>query len=148
MSDCNMFNTNYAEIRVTQNMLDKRTIYANKSVIKLFDDTYDNLTNGDGITFKAEYFYNNSPSSIRCYKVKSRGDKQINISGLNKYVEAGDVIGIFKRVDDEQYHNRPEWSIVKLSAWDDDEIDYLKCALVLDGLVKSEERKENETICI
>ena len=140
-----MFNTNYAEIRVTQNMLDKRTIYANKSVIKLFDDTYDNLTNGEGITFKGEYFYNNSPNSIRCYKVKSRGDKQINISGLNKYVEAGDVIGIFKRVEDEQYHNRPEWSIVKLSAWDDDEIDYLKCALVLDGLVKSEERKENET---
>ncbi len=140
-----MFNTDYAEIRVTQNMLDKRTIYANKSVIKLFDDTYDNLTNGEGITFKGEYFYNNSPTSIRCYKVKSRGDKQINISGLNKYVEAGDVIGIFKRVDDEQYHNRPEWSIVKLSAWDDDEVDYLKCALVLDGLVKSEERKENET---
>ena len=140
-----MFNTDYAEIRVTQNMLDKRTIYANKSVIKLFDDTYDNLTNGEGITFKGEYFYNNSPTSIRCYKVKSRGDKQINISGFNKYVEAGDVIGIFKRVDDEQYHNRPEWSIVKLSAWDDDEVDYLKCALVLDGLVKSEERKENET---
>jgi hypothetical protein len=140
-----MFNTDYAEIRVTQNMLDKRTIYANKSVIKLFDDTYDNLTNGEGITFKAEYFYNNLPTSIRCYKVKSRGDKQINISGFNKYVEAGDVIGIFKRVDDEQYHNRPEWSIVKLSAWDDDEVDYLKCALVLDGLVKSEERKENET---
>lgn len=135
-----MFNTDYAEIRVTQNMLDKRTIYANKSVIKLFDDTYDNLTNGDGITFKGEYFYNNSPNSIRCYKVKTRGDKQINISGLNKYVEAGDVVGIFKRVDDDKYHNRPEWSIVKLSAWDDDEMDDLKCALVHDGLVKLEDR--------
>ena len=133
-----LFNTDYAEIRVTQNMLDKRIIYANKSVIKLFDDTYDNLTNGDGITFKGEYFYNNSPSSIRCYKVKSRGDKQINISGLNKYVEAGDVIGIFKRVEDEQFHNRTPFSIVKVSAWEEDEMEDLQCALFYDGLIKDE----------
>ena len=151
MSDCNMFNTDYAEIRVTQNMLDKRTIYANKSVIKLFDGTYDNLKNGEGVKFDGEYFPHNTITSlvsfsvIRCYKAKTRGDKLLNISGLNKNTKAGDVIGIFKRVDDEQYHNRPEWSIVKLSAWDDDETDNLKCALVHDGLVKSEERKENET---
>ena len=146
-----MFNTDYAEIKVTQTMLDKHIIDANKSVIKLFDDTYDNLENGDGVKFDGEYFLHNtitslvSSSVIRCYKAKTRGDKLLSISGLNKNTKAGDVIGIFKRVDDEQYHNRPEWCIVKLSAWDDDEIDYLKCALVLDGLVKSEERKENET---
>ena len=140
-----IFNTDYAEIKVTQTMLDKHIIDANKSVIKLFGDTYDNLENGEGIKFDGEYFYDSTISVIRCYKSKTRGDKRISISGLNKHTKAGEVVGIFKRVDDDKYHNRPEWSIVKLSAWDDDEIDYLKCALVLDGLVKSEERKENET---
>ena len=145
MSDCNMFNTDYAEIRVTQNMLDKRTIYANKSVIKLFGDTYDNLENGDGVKFDGEYFLHNTITSlvsfsvIRCYKAKTRGDKRISISGLNKHTKAGDVIGIFKRLNEEQYHNRPDWSIVKLSAWDEDEMEDLKCALVHDGLVKSDE---------
>ena len=146
-----MFNTDYAEIKVTQTMLDKHIIDANKSVIKLFDNTYDNLENGDGIDFKGEYFssyfmnesspnfYDNVISVIRCYKAKTRGDKRISISGLKKYAEAGDTIGIFKRLDEEQYHNRTPFSIVKLSAWDDDEMDDLKCALADDGLIKKDE---------
>ena len=133
-----MFNTDYAEIKVTQTMLDKHIIDANKSVIKLFGDTYDNLENGEGIKVDGEYFYDSTISVIRCYKAKTRGDKRISISGLNKHTKAGDVVGIFKRVDDDKYHNRPEWSIVKLSAWDDDEMDDLKCALVHDGLIKDE----------
>ena len=133
-----IFNTDYAEIKVTQTMLDKHIIDANKSVIKLFGDTYDNLENGEGIKFDGEYFYDSTISVIRCYKAKTRGDKRISISGLNNHTMAGDVVGIFKRVDDDKYHNRPEWSIVKLSAWDDDEMDDLKCALVHDGLVKDE----------
>ena len=146
-----MFNTDYAEIKVTQTMLDKHIIDANKSVIKLFDDTYDNLENGDGIDFEGEYFssyfmnesspnfYDNVISVIRCYKAKTRGDKRISISGLKKYAEAGDVVGIFKRLEDEKYHNRTPFSIVKLSAWDDDEMDDLKCALAHDGLIKDDE---------
>ena len=134
-----MFNTDYAEIKVTQTMLDKHIIDANKSVIKLFDDTYDNLENGDGVKFDGEYFLHNTISVIRCYKAKTQGDKRISISGLNKHTQAGDVVGIFKRLNEEQYHNRPDWSIVKLSAWDEDEMEDLKCALVHDGLVKSDE---------
>ena len=138
-----MFNTDYAEIKVTQTMLDKHIIDANKSVIKLFERTYDTLTNGDGIAFRSEYFppyvYDNVISVIRCYKAKTRGDKRISISGLKKYAEAGDTIGIFKRLDEEQYHNRTPFSIVKLSAWDDDEIDDLKYALADDGLIKKDE---------
>ena len=138
-----MFNTDYAEIKVTQTMLDKHIIDANKSVIKLFERTYDTLTNGDGIAFRSEYFppyvYDNVISVIRCYKAKTRGDKRISISGLKKYAEAGDTIGIFKRLDEEQYHNRTPFSIVKLSAWDDDEMDDLKCALADDGLIKKDE---------
>ena len=138
-----MFNTDYAEIKVTQTMLDKHIIDANKSVIKLFDDTYNNLTNGDGIAFRSEYFppyvYDNVISVIRCYKAKTRGDKRISISGLKKYAQAGDVIGIFKRIDEPQYHNRPDWSVVKISAWGEDQMDDLKSALVDDGLVKSDE---------
>ena len=84
-------------------------------------------------------FYDNVISVIRCYKAKTRGDKRISISGLKKYAEAGDTIGIFKRLDEEQYHNRTPFSIVKLSAWDDDEIDDLKYALADDGLIKKDE---------
>ena len=134
-----LFYTDYAEIKVTQTMLDKHIIDANKSVIKLFDKTYEIITNGDGIAFRGEYFYNNTINVIRCYKAKTRGDKRISISGLNKHTKAGDVIGIFKRLNEEQYHNRPDWSIVKLSAWDEDEMEDLKCALIHDGLVKSDE---------
>jgi len=135
-----LFNTDYAEIRVTQNMLDKRIIYANKSVIKLFDDTYDNLENGDGVKFDGEYFLHNTISVIRCYKAKTRGDKRISISGLNKNTKAGDVIGIFKRIDEPQYHNRTPFSIVKLSAWStEDEMEDLKVSLTYEGLVKSDE---------
>ena len=140
-----LFNTDYAEIKVTQTMLDKHIIDSNKSVIKLFDDTYDNLENGDGVKFDGEYFLHNTITSlvsfsvIRCYKAKTRGDKRISISGLNKNTKAGDVIGIFTRIEDEKYHNRTPFSIVKLSAWDEDEMEDLKCALVHDGLVKSDE---------
>jgi hypothetical protein len=148
-----LFNTDYAEIKVTQTMLDKHIIDANKSVIKLFDDTYDNLENGDGVDFKGEffssYFMNESPpnfydnviSVIRCYKAKTRGDKRISISGLKKYAEAGDVMGIFKRIDEPQYHNRTPFSIVKLSAWDNviGGMQDLKNALADDGLIKSDE---------
>ena len=42
-----MFNTDYAEIKVTQTMLDKHIIDANKSVIKLFDDTYEHTAVND-----------------------------------------------------------------------------------------------------
>ena len=133
-----MFNTDYAEIKVTQTMLDKHIIDANKSVIKLFDKTYDDLDNGDGVAFKGEYFRDNTLSSIRCYKAKTRGDKRISISGLKKCVDAGDVIGIFKRLPDDQYHNRTPFSIVVVSSWEDYEMDDLKCALVHDGLVKND----------
>jgi len=134
-----MFNTDYAEIKITQTMLDKHIIDANKSVIKLFERTYDTLTNGDGIAFRSEYFNEEVISVIRCYKAKTRGDKRISISGLKKYAQAGDVIGIFKRLNEEQYHNRPDWSVVKLSDWGEDQMDDLKSALVDDGLVKSNE---------
>jgi hypothetical protein len=133
-----MFNTEYAEIKLTKTMLDKHIIDANKSVIKLFGDTYDNLENGEGVKFDGEYFYDSTISVIRCYKAKTRGDKRISISGLNKYVEAGDVIGIFKRVEDEQFHNRTPFSIVKVSAWEEDEMEDLQCALFYDGLIKDE----------
>jgi len=119
--------------------LDKHIIDANKSVIKLFERTYDTLTNGDGIAFRSEYFNEEVISVIRCYKAKTRGDKRISISGLKKYAQAGDVIGIFKRLNEEQYHNRPDWSVVKLSDWGEDQMDDLKSALVDDGLVKSNE---------
>jgi hypothetical protein len=131
-----LFNTDYAEIKVTQTMLDKHII-----------------ENGDGVDFKGEffssYFMNESPpnfydnviSVIRCYKAKTRGDKRISISGLKKYAEAGDVMGIFKRIDEPQYHNRTPFSIVKLSAWDNviGGMQDLKNALADDGLIKSDE---------
>ena len=57
---------------------------------------------------------------------------------FNIFMKQSIFIGIFKRLDEEQYHNRTPFSIVKLSAWDDDEMDDLKCALADDGLIRDE----------
>jgi hypothetical protein len=50
-------------------------------------------------------------------------------------------MGIFKRIDEPQYHNRTPFSIVKLSAWDNviGGMQDLKNALADDGLIKSDE---------
>lgn len=89
-----------ATIKITQRMLNKSIIDANKSVVDFvkeylpvdYDDLEWSRVNGGKprITFSAK-FTDGSPSEVRCY-LRPRGDRLLSIKNITKKAAAGDTV--------------------------------------------------------
>lgn len=89
-----------AKIKITQRMLNKSIIDANKSVVELFSRNlahrgYVNIDNGAKQVVRAVYDDGSgyTVTEIRLYR-RPRGDKLLSIKGLSKRATAGDVVTI------------------------------------------------------
>jgi len=89
-----------ATITITQRMLNKSIIDANKSVVELFSRNlahrgYVNIDNGAKQVVRAVYDDGSgyTETEIRLYR-RPRGDKLLSIKGLSKRATAGDVVTI------------------------------------------------------
>ncbi len=85
-------------IKLTNTMLNKHIIDANKTVIELASSigiNYADIKAGEKITIEGCYD-NSKPCKVSFYKTKTRGDKRFSISGLKKEAAAGDTIAIQK----------------------------------------------------
>jgi len=86
-----------AKIVITQRMLNKSIIDANKSVVdfakKYLTTTFCDLENGEKTTVPA-VFEDDTATEIRLYR-RPRGDKLMSIKDIKKHVSVGDTI-IFK----------------------------------------------------
>jgi len=87
-----------ARINITQRMLNKSIIDANKSVVAFFREYqpelgYDCINNGGKNTLAAYYDdgHQYTPTSIRLYR-RPRGDKLLSVQGLTKRANAGNVM--------------------------------------------------------
>ena len=87
-----------ARINITQRMLNKSIIDANKSVVAFFREYqpelgYDFIDNGGKNTLVAYYDdgHQYTPTSIRLYR-RPRGDKLLSVEGLTRRANAGNVI--------------------------------------------------------
>jgi len=87
-----------ARIKITQRMLNKSIIDANKTVVKFFREYlpelgYDFIENGAKNTLSAYYDdgHEYTPTSIRLYR-RPRGDKLLSVWGLTKRANAGNVM--------------------------------------------------------
>ena len=83
-----------ASINVTDTMLNKSIIDANKSVCELaktlsFD--YNDCISRASRSFKAT-FPDGTEGKVTFYRAKTRGDKRISITRLKHHAQAGDVI--------------------------------------------------------
>ena len=94
-----------ATIKITQRMLNKSIIDANKSVVELFSRNlahrgYVNIDNGAKQVLRAVYDDGSgyTETEIRLYR-RPRGDKLLSIKGLSKRATAGDVVTI-------EYHDK------------------------------------------
>ena len=83
-----------AKIVITQRMLNKSIIDANKSVVnfvkKWLNTTFDDLENGEKTTVPA-VFEDDTATEIRLYR-RPRGDKLMSIKDIKKHVSVGDTI--------------------------------------------------------
>ena len=94
---------NTALINVTDTMLKKSIIDANKSVCefaKTFSFDYKEAECGDRQPFKASY-PDGTPAKVTFYRAKTRGDKRISITKLKKFADAGDKVTLLNTDDDE-----------------------------------------------
>lgn len=89
-----------ATIKITQRMINKSIIDANKSVVELFlrnlvHRGYVNIDNGAKQIVRAVYDDGSryTETEIRLYR-RPRGDKLLSIKGLSKRATAGDVVTI------------------------------------------------------
>jgi len=87
-----------ARINITQRMLNKSIIDANKSVVAFVRNCYptlgyDFIENGGKNTLVAYYDdgHQYTPTSIRLYR-RPRGDKLLSVEGLTRRAKAGDVM--------------------------------------------------------
>jgi len=87
-----------ARIKITQRMLNKSIIDANKSVVAFVRNCYptlgyDFIENGGKNTLVAYYDdgHQYTPTSIRLYR-RPRGDKLLSVEGLTRRAKAGDVM--------------------------------------------------------
>ena len=89
-----------AKIKITQRMLNKSIIDANKSVVKFFREYlpelgYDSIVNGGKNVVLAYYQkdadYAYTSTQIRLYR-RPRGDKLLSVEGLTRRAKAGDVM--------------------------------------------------------
>lgn len=83
-----------ATIKVTQRMLDKSIIDANKSVVEFIKShlpvDYDAIENG-GKTTHTMFYSNGEDTELRMYR-RPRGDKLLSIKNLTKKAKAGDTV--------------------------------------------------------
>lgn len=89
----NQFNMK-ATINVTDTMLNKSIIDANKSVCELakeFSFDYSEHEAGDKNAVSCVY-PDGIVAKVTFYKAKTRGDKRISITKLKQYAQAGDVV--------------------------------------------------------
>lgn len=86
--------TNKATIKITQRMLNKSIIDANKSVLAFVKEylttTYDDIGNGEKTTVPA-VFEDDTTTEIRLYR-RPRGDRLLSIKDIKKHVSVGDTI--------------------------------------------------------
>ena len=87
-----------ARIKITQRMLNKSIIDANKSVVKFFREYlpelgYDFIENGSKNVILAHYDdgHEYTSTQIRLYR-RPRGDKLMSVEGLTRRAKAGDVM--------------------------------------------------------
>ena len=87
-----------ARINITQRMLNKSIIDANKSVVKFFRECqpelgYDFIVNGGKNVILAHYDdgHEYTSTQIRLYR-RPRGDKLLSVQGLTKRANAGNVM--------------------------------------------------------
>ena len=85
------------EIKLTQTMLEKHIIDANKTVITLAASIgvdFNAMQAGEKITIAGRYDCDGQACSVSFYRTKARGDKRFSISGLKKRAAVGDAIAI------------------------------------------------------
>ena len=89
-----------AKIKITQRMLNKSIIDANKSVVKFFREYlpelgYDSIVNGGKNVILAYYQkdadYAYTSTQIRFYR-RPRGDKLLSVEGLTKRAKSGNIM--------------------------------------------------------
>jgi len=111
-----MNQTSKARIKITQRMLNKSIIDANKSVVKFFREYlpelgYDFIENGSKNVILAHYDdgHEYTSTQIRLYR-RPRGDKLMSVEGLTRRAKAGDVM-TFEHVQETE---KSSWIIVRL----------------------------------
>ena len=90
-----------AIINLSKTMLSKATIDANASVrnlSKLLNVDFDQMTNGEKKSVKAEYL-DGAPTTINFYRTVNRSDRRLSIRGLKAKAAAGDTIAITTKTD-------------------------------------------------
>jgi len=83
-----------AKINITETMLNKSIIDANKSVCELakkFDFDYSEAECGTKHLVSGKY-PDGTEAKVTFYKAKTRGDKRISITKLKHQTQAGDVV--------------------------------------------------------
>ena len=87
-----------AIIKLTQRMLTKRIIDANKSVLAFVKEhlpvSYDELNNGQKATYSEAIFDDGTKTELRIYR-RPRGDELLSIKGIAKRAKVGDVVTLF-----------------------------------------------------
>ena len=98
-------------IKITQRMLNKSIIDANKSVTAFAKEhlpvDYDHLENGAKVVFQA-IFDDGTRTELRMYR-RPRGDELLSIKGISKRAKVGDIVSLINEggdVSGEQYYLR------------------------------------------
>ena len=89
-------------IKITQRMLDKSIIDANKTVVEFVKNNlpipYDHIDNGQKIVYSA-MFEDGQDSELRIYR-RPRGDRLLSIKNLKKRASAGNTIKLIAPAED------------------------------------------------
>lgn len=85
-----------AIIKLTQRMLNKSEINANKTVMKFLADDFgmeytDNFFNEAKLSVEGEYA-DGTVAKVNFFRRSGRGDKMISIQSLKHYADAGDMV--------------------------------------------------------
>jgi len=98
-------------IKITQRMLNKSIIDANKSVTMFAKEylpvDYDHLENGQKVVFRA-IFDDGTSTELRMYR-RPRGDELLSIKGLINRAKVGDIVTLIGESGDvsgERYYLR------------------------------------------
>lgn len=104
--------TNKATIKITQRMLNKSIIDANKSVVDFVKEylpvCYDTIENGTKVTHTL-FYSDGEDTQLRLYR-RPRGDKLLSIQNLSKKAKAGDTVTF-------SHHTGPDCSNYADGVW-------------------------------
>lgn len=95
-----------AEIKLTQRMLDKTEINANKTVQKFLEEDFEMsytdpfFVERAKLTITGEYS-DGERADVRFFCRSKRGDKMLSIKNLKQYAEAGDTVILTSNAKDE-----------------------------------------------